>query len=639
MSGFVALVDRTQTGIERDRLESMNHAIRHRGPDGSETWYDAYVGLGHQQLQSTPESRFDTQPRQEGGLTLTGDIRIDNRAELLERLPMSEQQEKVPDSQLLLSAYREWGSDCVNHIYGAFSFVIWDSNESRLFIARDRLGVKPVYYHLTPETFASASEKKALLTLPSVSGATDETKIGDFLIAMYEDKERTFFESVMRLPPAHAMVIDSESVRRHRYWDLDPTRTVTLESDAAYERRFRELFEQAVESRLRTEMPIATSLSGGMDSSSVTVLARELLPDTETLHTFSNVYDEAPSSDEREFIESVIDREGIESYYVFPEDSRGLLDPEEMQTYLDQPPHNMIHFAVRERTRRAAENDIGVILGGELGDSAIGYGLGVLPELFWTGRWPHLYTELRSMADILDAPVGHLFKHHVLTTFVPEPVGRWRRKLRGEYHPLLDENPTLDPGFAERIGLQTRYDEHRLRGSSVTPRARKLQRRSLLTGRNATNFEVLDLIHAAFGIEPRYPFADARLLEFSLAIPATQQFSDGWTRSIIRRSLGDLLPEKIQWRPWKTAVNEAFWNSLSREEDRVTRLYQCPSSLARFLDPDALETAHREFEDEPTSQNARALWRALSLSTWLEEYGLNETSSPDRMKPRIQQTD
>jgi asparagine synthase (glutamine-hydrolysing) len=639
MSGFVALFDRRNAGVDRDRLERMNGTIRHRGPDGGGTWCDDRVGLGHQKLLSTPESRFDSQPHRERGVTITGDARIDNRPELLKRLPVSEPPETVPDSELLMSAYREWGTDCASHVHGAFAFVIWDADESQLFAARDRFGVKPFYYYSSPDTFAAASEKKALLTLPSVPGTVDETKLGDFLLSLYEDTERTFFESLTRLPPAHTMVIDADGTHRRQYWDLDPTRTVTLASDAAYERKFRELFEQAVQSRLRAAGPVGTSLSGGMDSSSVTVLARDLLPDSETLHTFSNVYDETPSSDEREFIEPVIDREGIESHYVFPEDARGLLDPEEMRTYLDQPPHNTMHFAVRERTRRAAENGVGVILGGELGDSAIGYGLGLLPELFWTGRWPHLYRELQAMADIVDAPVSHLFKRHVLTTFVPEPVGRWRRKLRGEYHPLADENPTLDSGFAERIGLQTRYDGHRLRGSSMTPGARRLQRRSLLTGRNATNFEALDLVHAAFGVEPRYPFTDARLLEFSLAIPPTQQFSNGWTRSIMRRSIGDLLPEEVQWRPWKTSVNEAFWNSLSQEEDRITRLYQRPGSVVRYLDPDALETAHREFRDEPTSQNARAIWRALSLSTWLEEYGTNETNSSDQIKQAIRQTD
>ena len=619
MSGFAALVDRTRTDIQRDQLERMHRAIQHRGPDDSGTWCGDCVGLAHQKLQSTPECRFDSQPHRENGLTISGDIRIDNRAELFETLSIAEQPGIVADSELLLRAYREWGVDCVSHVHGAFAFAIWDADRSQLFIGRDRFGVKPLYYHLTSRTFAAASEQKSLLTLPSVSGAVDETKVGDFLIELYEDKERAFFESVNRLPPATTMVVDADQTRRRQYWDLDPTRTVTLESDAAYERKFRELFEQAVQSRLRASGPIGTSLSGGMDSSSVTVTARHLLPETETVHTFSNVYDEAASCDEREFIETVIKQDGIESHYSFPEKSETLLERDEMDTYLDQPPHNAMHFAVRRRIRQASQNDICALLGGELGDDAIGYGLGLLPELFWTGRWPLLYDELRSMADIADTSVKHLFRRLVLSEFA-DPVGRWRRKIRGEYDPLMDENATLDPKFAVRIGLQDRYEDLRLRGSSVTPRARRLQRRSLLTGKTATNFEVLDLMHAAFGIEPRYPFADARLVEFSLAIPATQQFADGYTRSIVRRSLDDLLPEEIQWRPWKTAVTKAFWNELPGEHDRLNRLHEAPGELSRYVDPEALERAHHDFREEPNAGDARDLWRALSLYVWLDEY-------------------
>jgi asparagine synthase (glutamine-hydrolysing) len=635
MSGFVALFDRTRKNIPRDQLEQMHHAIRHRGPDDEGIWRGDFIGLTHQKLQSTPECRFDSQPYEDDGLTISGDVRIDNRAELCGSLSLSREPETIPDSELLLRAYRKWGTDCISRVYGAFAFAIWDRNESQLFLGRDRLGVKPLYYHQSSETFAAASEQKSLLTLPSVSGAVDETKVGEFLIELFEDKGRTFFESLNRLPPATTMVVNTDETDKRQYWDLDPTRTVTLESDAAYERRFRELFEQAVQSRLRASGPIGTSLSGGMDSSSVTVTARHLLPESETLHTFSNVYDEAASSDEREFIETVIKRDGIKSHYSFPEKSQSLLGREEVRRYLDQPPHNTMHFAVRERVQQASKNGVCALLGGELGDSAIGYGLGLLPELFWTGRWPLLYSELRSMADIADTSVNHLFRHLVLTEF-SDPVGRWRRKLRGEYDPLTNENQTLDPEFAARIGLQDRYENLRLQGSSVTPRARRLQRRSLLTGKTASNFEVLDLIHAACGIEPRYPFADARFLEFTLAIPATQQFADGYTRSIVRRSLGDLLPEEIQWRPWKTAVSEAFWNKLSAERGRLNKLHEDPGELSRYVDPKALKTAHRGFEEEPNSGDARPLWRALSLSIWLDEYQLsniNETvDRPEYMK-------
>jgi len=512
VSGIAVLFDREQDGVGRKDVEAMLDRIDHRGPDGRGAWHDGRVSLGHQHLASTPEGAFDDQPVCDGDLVVTADARLDNRPELLDELSVGDEPAKTPDSQLLLEAYRKWGDACVEQFAGSFAFAVWDLSRERLFCARDHFGVKPLYYYHGDDVFAIASEKKAVLALPTVSGEVDETKIGDFLIALYEDKERTFFESLRRLPPAHALVVDTDGANRWQYWDLDPTRTVTLGSDAAYERRFRDLFEQAVRCRLRTSGRFGAALSGGMDSSSITVVARDLMPAGETLHTFSNVYDGAPSSDEREFIETVIDRDGIESHYVFPEDVGALGDVEWFQSHFDQPPHNTMHFAVCERTKRAAETDVDVVLGGALGDSAVGYGLGLLPELLWTGRWRHLYGELQAMGDVADAPAKHLFVRHVLSEVVPEPVLRWRRRLNGEPTSLAAENPTLDRSFVDRIGLKRRYESLRPQGAMVTPRARRRQRRSLLTGRNATNYEALDLIHAAWGVEPRYPFTDCRLV-------------------------------------------------------------------------------------------------------------------------------
>lgn len=622
MSGITALFSRGRGSVTRDDSEAMLDSIDHRGPDGRGAWVDDDVALGHQQLQSTPQGAFDDQPARDGALVVTADARLDNREALLDECSISRDPERVPDSQLLLAAYRRWGRQCPDRLDGSFAFVVWDGERERLFCARDHFGVKPFYYHPGDDTFAVASEKKALLELPSVPGEVDETKIGDFLVAMYEDRERTYFESVRRLPPAHAMTVGREETNTWQYWDLDPTRTVTLASDAAYERQFRDLFEQAVESRLRTDGKVGCALSGGMDSSSITVVARDLLPAEQPLYTFSNVYDDAPSSDEREFIEAVVDRDGIESEYVFPEDVGTLGDEEWLRTYFDQPPHNTMHFAVCSRTKRASETGVGVVLGGAMGDSAIGYGLGLLPELFWTGRWRHLYGELKAMGEVTDAPVRHLFGRHVLSEVLPGQVVRWMPRLSVDGSPsVADENPMLDGSFVERIGLESRYETMSPSATPFTPRARRLQRRSVLTGRNTTNFEALDLVHAALGVEPRYPFTDTRLVEFSLAMPPTQQFKNGWTRSIARRALGDLLPEKVQWRPWKTPTNEAFWNALSRDEGRLEGLAESPGPLAEYVTADGLAASRDRFDEERNSRDGRALWRALSLSVWLDDYG------------------
>ena len=621
MSGLICLFDRGQGSAGSDEVATMLETISHRGPDGSGAWHNNHAGLGHQQLQSTPESVFDDQPRRDEELVIVSDARLDNRTELLKTLPITTAPSQIPDSSILLAAYRKWGRDCVDRLVGAFAFVIWNTDTRTVFCARDHFGVKPLYYHLDDQLFAAASEPKAILSLPAVPTNVDDLMIADFLMHKFENQMRSHFESVRRLPPATAMTVDVDEKCTWQYWDLDPTRTVTLGSDAAYERRFRELFEQAVRDRLRSNGPVGTDLSGGLDSSAITVTARDLLPETEPLHAFSDVYEDAPTSDEREFIETVVERDGIRSIYNFVDDTGLLVDIDDVLNYFDHPPHNTTHFAKWERLKLVSDAGVTVHLNGEQGDSTVSHGLGYLPQLLKTGRWLRLNHELEELGEVIGAPKHQLLLRNALRPLVPVSVERLVRNLRGE--PVLAEraNPTLNPDFVRKHDLDKRFKSYDYDTWVFSETARRQQRRSCVSGRQTATFETIDLIHAAFGVEPRYPFTDIRLVEYTLAIPPSQQLADGYTRSIVRRSLDDLLPEKIQWRPWKTLPAEAFHNALSNEQDRVQRLIQNPEPITEYIDGQALRESYERFLADESGVDPRSLWKAISLAAWLEKYG------------------
>lgn len=622
MSGFVALFDRGGVGIARTDLDAMIESIDHRGPDGSGAWYDNDIALGHQQLQSTPESRFDEQPYRDGELVVVCDARLDNRQTLLDQFGLHSEKQVIPDSQLLISAYRKWGEHCVEHLVGAFAFVIWDENNQSIYCARDHMGVKPIYWYRNEDLFAVGSEVKTLLTLPYIEKELDEVKVGDFFVGRFGDKTNTYYKNINRLAPAHAMAVGSESSQMWQYWDLDPSRTIELKSDAAYERRFRELFEQAVECRLRTPDSVGTTFSGGMDSSSIAVTARDVLPSEKPLHTFSWVFDEAPGSDERAYIESLVDRDGIVPHYLFLDDVGVLTDSEQVFKYLDEPPFNAMHYAWWEQSKVAADTNIGVLLDGALGDSAISYGFGLLPELLRTGQLRQLKTEIQDLANNWNVSSYQLFKQKALVPLIPDPVKQKRRQLRGEAILQSKRAPALDPTFVEEIGLRSRHK--RLYGgwSLFGESARQQQYQSIMMGLTTANLETIDARHARFGIEPRHPFTDKRLLEFSLAIPASQQLSDGYTRSIIRRSLSDLLPKKIRDRKWKTNVSEAFWHSLSLDIERIERVLDDPGYLDQCLDMNKIQIAYEEFQTDHDQDphKARTLWKTLSLWLWLQHH-------------------
>lgn len=617
MSGIVAVFDRRGVGVDREEFKSMLGSIEHRGPHGSGIWCDDGIALGYQHLQSTPESTFDDQPYQGEEIVVIADVRLDNRPELLQRLPTSEAGHKIPDSRLVAKSYERWGTQCVDELVGVFAFVVWDRSRDRIFCARDHAGIKPFYYVNNEDLLLIASEKKALLAHPATAGELDEVKIGEYLLDSYTSKERSYFESIRRLPPAHAVRVSVDGIQRWQYWDLDPTRTITLSSDAAYERRFRELFETAVERRLRGIGPIGTALSGGIDSSLVTVMSRKLLDDSEPLHTFSNIYDDAPSTDEREYIEAVLEQGAYESHYIDDTDTNLLVDDEVLRTYFDQPIRNQMHFAGMERIKRAKQEGVGIILGGEQGDTTIGYGFARLPQLLWTGHWLELYHELQSIGTVLGMDPTNHFMYDIIPSVVPDPMFRLRRTISGRGEMVSDVNPTIRSAFIDRTNLESRYLDSQ-KGSILPKGPRRIHRDALLKPSLVESYEERDLLSAAFGVEKRYPFTDKRLVEFCLAMPCDQQFRDGWPRSIARRAMGDMLPDEVRFRWQKAAGNEAFQNALENELPRLESVIEDTGLVTEYIDADALRATLKQFSSGSNSHASSALWRALSLSVWLD---------------------
>src|SRR6266850_1954833 len=272
MSGIAGLYRLVGGDSVATDLERMTAALAHRGPHGSGVWSQDAVGLGHRMLWTTPESRTEPLPlsAREGAFAITADARLDNRAELSATLGLDDG--NIGDAALILRAYERWGEQCPERLLGDFAVAIWDGPRRAVFCARDHFGVKPLYYHRAPRLFAFASEIKALLHLPDVPRRLNETRVADYLAPIVEDREITFYDGIVRLPPA-----------------------------------------DAVRCRMRTAGPVGSMLSGGLDSSSIVCVARSLdtAGDGGPLHTLSAIFPEVPTCDERRFIDAVLAGNGV----------------------------------------------------------------------------------------------------------------------------------------------------------------------------------------------------------------------------------------------------------------------------------------------------------------------------------------
>ena len=316
MSGFIGLFRRDGSIVDPEYTSGMRAKISHRGPDDSGAWAEGPIALGHTMLWTTPESLTEKLPFVDpvSGVAITCDARIDNRDDLIESLGLKTCPRQIPDSYLILAAYQQWGEECPARLVGDFSFVIWDKRNAKVFCARDPMGVKSFYYYLSDRLFAFGSEIKAVLHCEDVPRKLNETRILDFFINLFDDRSITFYKDIFRLPAATTLTVTRLGVRSRVYWTLDPTRELKLSSDREYSEAFKNCFVESVRCRLRSAFPVVSTLSGGLDSSSIACVARSLHEnekDGNHLDTISLIFPGLPDetrhyTDERRYIDCVL---------------------------------------------------------------------------------------------------------------------------------------------------------------------------------------------------------------------------------------------------------------------------------------------------------------------------------------------
>ena len=641
MSGILGVVRVDEGVLDDESLARMLSRMAHRGPDGAGRWMSRRVGLGQQLLRTTPESGEEVLPFRDGAryLVVVADAKLDYRDDLiarigtplpspsLEKSPHSRQSRPlIGDSELISAAYRRWGRDCVNHLEGAFAFAIWDEREQVLFCARDHFGVRPFYYHWLPgRRFAFASEIRPLLELPDTPRRVNESRIADFLIDLETDKVATYYQDILRLPPSHWIEVRNGRAVTGCYWSPDGSPALPPAADREYAEAFRERFEAAVLKDMRTSRRWAVCLSGGLDSSSVACVSRDLLAAREhaPLNCVCIQYDSAPGGDEREYFNAVIAQGGIVPHYISADSVRPLDNFLPLLDCYDGPIDNP-HFTLGwSAWRDMRQNGFQVLLDGIDGDVTVSYAFVYLQELARKARWRTLFLESLGLARNFfggnTSPFSVMWQLGLAPLLPRRPqlpfAPWWNRQTRWS----CINGPLIRPEFARRMDLAGRLDRFEARERSLrTTRAYHCE--EITHGVVVASLESTNKICSMFGIEPRHPFFDKRLIEFCIALPREQRIRDGWTRVIMRQALCDRLPESVLHRGGKWGPSAYFAHRfLQLDRDRLQ------AALAAYL-PSAEPYVHtarvREIFDrsatQVTVQDAFRLWSAINLGAWLQ---------------------
>lgn len=678
MSGIVGIYNLDGRPVDPVELARVHQQIAHRGPDGGHCWRGGPVGLGHQLLCTTPESLREDQPLEDTDrtLVLTADARIDNRADLIRALGWTDRPAaSLTDADLILGAYQKWGTDCPEHLLGAFAFAIWDARERRLFCARDHMGVKPFYYvHRPGRLFAFATEIKALLCQEAVPQEINEVRVAYYLARVLADKEITSFQGIQRLPAAHTLTVSQTNPPRLReYWSLDPERALHFGSEAEYVEGFQETFMEAVRCRLRTPSPTGIELSGGLDSSSVACVARECLDDknsNEPLHAFSAVFpslsNEQPQKvDEQPYRDAVTARPGITSHCMSLEAVSPFVDAERILWHVDQPCHIFNIYLDWSLLSEAHAQGIRVVLDGIEGDNAVSHGIGYLGELAHNAQWTSFARETLALADRCDLHAEKLARHYGFPHLAERAVqDQWSAFYRGAseitryfdvslfhlwwqygfkpripdsiraiWHRWRGHSPSQDP--FERLlhpAFRTRIEfDERVRNLSSSTSAAFTERQAHYSAlSHGATFQMLEEdnhVAAAHSVETRHPFYDVRLLEYCLALPPELKLRNGWTRRILREAMKGILPKTVRRRTDKSSLRPNFVRNLIRmEEIRIQRLFsEDADRIAPYVDMDVLQEAYH-------NEHAEVLWVGLQLAAWLRSQtdGRKHSSLPKK---------
>ena len=584
-------------------------------PDDRGRFRNGPIDLGHLALHITPESVHETQPitSAQSNLVLLADVRLDNRSELVLKLGSRGNSEDPPsDTSLLLAAYEKWGERCVEHLLGDFAFAVWDRDKKQLFLARDALGARGLFYYTDGDHFVFASQMPSILELPFVEARINENKVIDELINAPDDGSTTFFRDIYACPAGHTMLASNRGIQRVRYWRLDPEPEIRYARDEEYTEHFLALIAQAVACRLRSIGAVGISLSGGCDSTLLAAVAANLLPASglrqRRLKSFSYVFDELTDCDERRYIQPVIDRWNLDATLILADDLWTFRDLSEQPLPRDAFCWDCFAQLPLAVARAAAASGCRVLIDGHFGDILFSAGRFLVADWLHAGKWGEAARQLFRHARAVDW--CHDVVNHGLRPQVPASWTRVYRRLRPR--DLTAAHPGI---MRERLELAaarlTAAAQPVTAGLSPSKRHRLRALTDPSWARTSSTLETC----ARLPIARCSPYFDRRIVEFIMAIPCEQLARIGTDRWLQRNAMARLLPPEVALRKSKTSYEPLLARGLDKERPTVEALLDDPLIVRdRWVQGTWIEQLRARI-DRPDDRYP--LSTALHLELWL----------------------
>ena len=624
MCGIAGILSLNFNNVSIERLKQMTDAIAHRGPDGEGFWKNnsGHVALGHRRLSIIDLSTNAAQPMHYlDRYTIVHNGEVYNYIELKQQLQAKGYQFRThSDTEVILAAYDCYKQECIQYLDGMFAFAIWDEKEQQLFAVRDRFGEKPFYYYKDSGRFIFASEMKALWAI-GIEKKTEDKMLLNYITLGYvqnaSDRELTFYKHIYSLPPAHSLIInlaEGLASTAHKYWDIDKETKINISEKDAIE-KFDELFTTSVTRRWRSDVAVGSSLSGGLDSSSIIFASQQVISGAGIHHgseghkTFSAVFPDFEKN-ESSYIDMIAEKFNCTSYRISPTAVELANDFDKLCFYQEEPFPSSSIYAQFRVVELAKQHSVTVLLDGQGADESLaGYHKYIhwyLQELVSRYRFTKAKNEKRALhknnAKIRWGP------RNIMAAFLPAHASIQLEKK--EYSRSMN-SADISKEFLRSLRGQ---EWEGIQKPVVTKLNDILYFNTMQNGLEEL-LRFADRNSMAHGREIRLPFLDHRLVQFIFSLPASFKIQDGWTKILLRKMMNKRLPDEIVWRKEKVGYEppQELW---MRDRSLQDKIHEAKKKLvkAKILSPKALS---KKIEPKSAYEDNNFDWRYLCIAEFI----------------------
>ena len=624
MCGFVGILNKNGLNVRPDILRKMADTIHHRGPDEEGIFINDNCGFYHKRL-SIIDLNTGQQPMTFGNYTIVFNGEIYNYIELREELKLKGHKfDTTSDTEVILHLYREYGEACVNRLNGMFAFIIYDKSNNQIYVARDHFGIKPLYWYQDKNSILFGSEIKAILAHPEIKALPAMENLYEYLTFQFILGENTLFQKINKFQPGHYSIINLKtwSFKTVNYWKPD-FNTDTFHTEDYFINELQKILDDTITQQLRSDVPIGTYLSGGIDSSLVTIMASKIV--NHPLKSFSGAFNEGPEFNELKYARIAAKKANSELYEIFPTEQEFIDVLPKLIYHMDEPVAGPGLFP-QYMVSKFASNHVKVILGGQGGDEIFGgyarYLVAYLEQalkgsIFETNEEVEHIVTLKSILPNLPS----------LKQYVPMLKGFWKNDvfepMDRRYFNLINRmgsiSDFLHPDFINGRNENRIFDKfsEQFNRSKTKSYYNKMTQFDLSASLPAL-LQVEDRVSMAVSIESRVPLLDRRIIDLISKMPAGMKFKGGELKYLLKQSIKETMPPEILNRKDKMGfpVPLHIWSKNKKTRDFIMDTLTSKKAKERNI----INTKYIEQIINSERPFSRGLWGLLSMELWFNQF-------------------